>query len=506
MRRPAGFMERLDRLYPTYVGALILGYVLIAVAYRPTPPVTAAVLDARSVVGVMLALGVVVALASGLAYAVDGGPVVLDPSDAVVVLSWPVPRPSIVRPALRRAYRRGGLAGFVVGLVLTAGVVRNLAMPLADVWMSTFAAPVLVGVLVVGLGWLGQGRGWSRYARPAELATGTVFVVLLVAAVHRGIRPRDLVNLARAPSLLRPLAAGLDVTGEEHLQPLTLAALLLALVITVVIGEQRTRSVSAQQLAARSRRGGTLAAAWFVLDTATVYLHRTHPGRVRRRDRRVLPSRGVRGALVSKSFLQSQGGPLALRIPVAAALICGLTTVARELPHAPASSVVAWSVAAGLSLAWVGRTWADPARLDYAYRSASSRLPVTYDELIVADVIGSALMWAPAAVLAAVIVATSAGATTGLAVLWFGAAVGVSVVGMSVGYAFAEQPVFGSDVAMVVETVRRFGPWVVVAVLAAMPVALHGMTPFALTACIAILVGAGAKAATHWGAVARVRL
>ncbi len=384
-----------DALYAIYVVALISAYPLAALgeASAPQPgPLRSAFAGAEP----RLLLFAAVAVVFGrCAAAVRGGPVVLPPEDARLLLTWPVPRRSLVLPALLAAVVRAlAAAGFASAALLYIDV-RDLGAPAATVLRDDLLLPALLAVVTVLLAWLVQVS--RMLALVARLLGSAVALAALLGLCWLGRKIavdgylgalQDLAGVG--PSDL-PLSG--PARGTASMYGLWLAvALAGSLVPLGLLAFRASGRATAEQLMARSRRADVTRTGLRLGFTASVYLTRTEPVRRSRRRRVSLPPRpGPVPALIGKAFVQEQGTPVLPRV-LACAAVTGVVLAAavRVTPGKTLEVTLVWAALAGIGLAVVATRFADPIRLDVDRAPLAAALPVRHLQLARLDLAVSA--------------------------------------------------------------------------------------------------------------------
>ena len=392
-----------DALYVIYVTVLVAFFPLYAL-FSGSPPGPGAARSAAAAAEPLLLLGAGLAVVAGrAAAAVRGGPVVLPPEDARLLLTWPLPRRALVLPALVAALSRALAAAVLVSLVLLYVDVRALGSPATAVLRDDLLLPSLLGIVVTLLAWLVQ-------VTPALSP-----VVRLVGALLALAGLAVLCEVGRRLAVDGPVAAlrtvsdrasrGLPLSGATQ-GSAPVAGLLAAVVLVVLIVPLAMLSVRAasratpERLLGRSRRADVTRTALRLGFTASVYLTRTEPLRRARRSRWALPPRGVGRALVSKAVLQEQGTPVLPRL-LGCAAACGavLGAAAHVTPGKDAGPTLIWALAAGVALTVVATRFADPVRLDVDKAPLSASVPVPHQRLAQVDLVVSAALALVGAVL-----------------------------------------------------------------------------------------------------------
>ncbi len=412
-----------DALYGIYLVVLFCAYPLFALgqATAPSPgPLRSAFAAAEP--RVLAAVAVIVLVARSAA-AARGGPVVLPPEDARLLLTWPVPRRALVLPALLAAVVRAlAVAAFVSAALLYVDL-RDLERR-GTVVRDDLLLPALVAVVTVLVAW--QVQGSRQLARVARLLGSLTGLAALGAGCWFG---RSLVRDGYVGALrdIGDLGPGRSFSG---LAILVLVGLLGPL---VALAWWTAGRVSPEQLLARSRRADVTRTGLRLGFTSSVYLSRTEPLRRARRRRVALPRRpGSTYALAGKAFVQEQGTPVLPRV-LACAAVSGFTLAAaqRVTPGATRNDLqvpMVWAALAGAALAAVATRLADPVRLDVDRAPLVAAVPLRHLEVIRVDLAVSAGLALLGTVLGAVtIVLLGLAPATSLPGLLF-ACIGLSVL------------------------------------------------------------------------------
>lgn len=382
-----------DALYVIYVTVLVSLYPLAALGARsaPRPGIlrsTAAGLEP------LLVLGIAVAVVIGrAAAAVRGGPVILPPEDARLLLTWPIPRRALVLPALGAALTRTLAGSLLASVILVYVDVRDLGAPAVAVLRDDLLLPALLSAVTVLVAWLVQVS--PALAGPARAAGALLGVAALITVcwtarriVQDGV-PGALVDLAR----LGPATGSLPFSGaagrapSSH-GPIVAVVLVLVLIPLGLLSVRAAGRVTPEQLLSRSRRADVTRTGLKLGFTSSVYLTRTEPMRRARRRRRALPigSNPTR-ALLGKAVVQEQGTPLLPRL-LACAVVSGaaLSAAARITPGRGLAPTIVWSGLAGLTLTVVATRFADPIRLDVDRAPIAGGIPLPHLQLTRVDI------------------------------------------------------------------------------------------------------------------------
>jgi len=385
-----------DALYVLYVTALFVLYGASALGARATPapgPLRSSAALAEPLLLCLVALGVVLARAVS---AVRGGPVVLPPEEARVLLTWPIPRRLLVQPALVAAVSRS-LAGAVLASALLLYVdVHDLGAPARAVLLDDLLLPALVAVLAVLVAWQVQLRPrLGLLLRPLAVLAG------LAAAAGVALVGRELVRDGTAPGLRRLALRGPDpaslpfggAAGHAAPSPLAVLVLLLLVVALGLLGLAAASRVSAEELLARSRRADVTRTALKLGFTSAVYLSRTEAARRSRRRRWSPRARTVFGSLLSKASVQEQGAAVLPRLLAAAVVVGTLAGAAAHVtPGRGLAATLAWGLVGGVALGAIATRFADPVRLDVDRAPLAGSLPVPLLLLARADLTASGLV------------------------------------------------------------------------------------------------------------------
>ena len=424
-----------DALYVIYVTVLVSLYPLAALGSRAAPR-PGALRSAVAAAEPLLLLGIgVTVLVARAAASVRGGPVVLPPEDARLLLTWPVPRRALVLPALVAALSRALAGALLVAAALIYVDVRDLGAPARAVVRDDVLLPALLAVLAVLLGWLVQVS--PRLARVAR-ATGAVvavaaFVAFCLAA--RQVAVTGPVGALQHLADLGPSPAGLPLSGAANGHaggpgPLLAAALALLCLPLAALGVRAAGRVTPEQLLSRSRRADVTRTGLKLGFTSSVYLTRSEPVRRARRRRHCLPARpGPLPALVNKAFVQEQGTPVLPKL-LAGAAVCGATLAAagRVTTGRLLAPTIVWAGVAAVALAVVATRFADPVRLDVDRAPLTAALPVRHAVLARADLATSSATALVGALLGAVGAAVTGVVPASRLPLLLVAAVGLAVL------------------------------------------------------------------------------
>ncbi len=392
-----------DALYVVYVTVLVAFFPLYALfSGRPPGPGAArtAAADVEPVLLLAVALAVVVARAAN---AVRGGPVVLPPEDARLLLTWPLPRRALVLPALVAALSRALAASVLVTLVLLYVDVRVLGAPAAAVLRDDLLLPALLAIAAALLSWLVQVTPvLAPLIRLAGLAVSAAGLVLLAVVGRRLALDGPAVTLEDYGRRVRtglPMSGA--ATGHAPSAGLLAAGVLLLLLVPLALLSYRAASrATPERLLGRSRRADVTRTALRLGFTASVYLTRTEPLRRARRRRRTLRGGTVGRALVAKAVLQEQGTPVLPRVLACAAAVGAVLGAAEHVRTGKdAGPTLIWALAAAVALTVVATRFADPVRLDVDKAPLSASVPVPHVQLAQVDLLVSAALAAAGGVL-----------------------------------------------------------------------------------------------------------
>ena len=384
-----------DALYVLYVTALFGLYAVSILGSRATPA-PGPLRTAAGLAEPMLLAGVAVTVVLARAVAaIRGGPVVLAPEEARVLLTWPVPRRLLVLPALLAACSRALAGAALVTVLLLYLDVHDLGAPAGAVLRDDLLLPALVALLSVLVAWQVQLR--PRLALLLRPAAGLVGALALAGVALLG---RELVRSGTALGLRRAALEGPDPTslpfggaaaGSGTRGGLLMIVVLFALVgLLGLLGVRSASRCSAEELLARSRRAEVTRTALKLGFTSSIYLSRTEAQRRSRRRRRSVRSRSAFTALLVKALVQEQGAPVLPRL-LAAALVVGALggAAAHVTPGRGLASTIAWSLSAGIALGAVATRFADPIRLDVDRAPLVGALPVPLPLIARADLAAS---------------------------------------------------------------------------------------------------------------------
>lgn len=395
-----------DALYAVYVVVLFSAYPLSALGAQAAPR-PGALRSAAAGVEPVLVLGVALAVVAGrAAAAVRGGPVVLPPEDARLLVTWPVPRRSLVLPALAAALVRSLAAAALASAILLYVDVRDLGAPAAVVLRDDLALPALIALVTVLAAWLVQVS--PVLAVGARVTGGLLALTGLAGVCWFGRRVALDGYLGALQDLADRVPTGLPfsgaVAGQASTYGLPVALLLVAaLVPLTALSVRAAARATPEQLLARSRRADVTRTGLKLGFTSSVYLSRTEPLRRARRRRVSLPQRaGHVPALVGKAFVQEQGTPVAARL-LACGTVVGLTLAAasRVTPGRGFAVTLVWAALLAAGLGAVATRFADPVRLDVDRAPVSGAIPVRHLRLARIDLAVSSGLAATGALLGA---------------------------------------------------------------------------------------------------------
>ena len=396
-----------DALYAVYVVVLFSAYPLSALGAQAAPS-PGALRSAAAGVEPVLVLAVALAVVAGrAAAAVRGGPVVLPPEDARLLVTWPVPRRSLVLPALAAALIRSLAAAALASAILLYVDVRDLGAPAAVVLRDDLALPALIALVTVLVAWLVQVS--PVLAVGARVTGGLLALTGLAGVCWFGRRVALDGYLGALQDLADRVPAGLPfsgaVAGQASSYGLPVALLLAAaLVPLTALSVHAAARATPEQLLARSRRADVTRTGLKLGFTSSVYLSRTEPLRRARRRRVSLPQRaGNVPALVGKAFVQEQGTPVAARL-LACGAVVGLTLAAasRVTPGRGFAVTLVWAALLAAGLGAVATRFADPVRLDVDRAPVSGAIPVRHLQLARIDLAVSSGLAAAGGLLGAV--------------------------------------------------------------------------------------------------------
>ena len=380
-----------DVLYVLYVTVLFVTYPHAALGAQASPgpgPTRLAAADVEPLLLLALAVGVLVARAMAAA---AGGPVVLPPEEARLLLTWPVPRASLVLPALGAALSRALGAGLLVSAALLYVDIRYLGAPAAAVLRDDLALPPLLALTTVLVAWQVQ-------ARPAlvRLARLIGAVVGLSAFIGFCLLVRKIAVLGFTPALAElagrgPAPGDLPLSGASTGMAAPNGGI-VALGLVAVIGAlapvawQACARSTPELLLTRSRRADVTRTGLKLGFTSSVYLSRTEPLR-RARVRRLTPpsSRRPLLAVAGKAIVQEQGTPVLMRLLTGAAVVGGTLAAAARVTPGPLASTVVWAGLAGAALTVIASRCADPLRLDVDRAALVGAVPVRRAALVRTD-------------------------------------------------------------------------------------------------------------------------
>jgi hypothetical protein len=386
-----------DALYLVYVTALVALYpvTILSQEQQPGPgALRTAVSGAEPLIVLAVALAVVL---GRCASAVRGGPVVLPPEDARLLLTWPVPRKALVLPALQAALTRAVGGAVLVSLLLLYVDVYDLGSPAAHVVRDDFALPVLLSVLALELAWLVQVS--SRAAHLARLlgAAGAFAAFGGLCWVGRRIAVDGITGALTDVARLGPGTGVLPFSGASSRGPSDeglglVLGLGVACLVLLPLSIRAAGRVTPEQLLSRSRRADVTKTSLRLGFTSSVYLTRTEPLRRARRKRVSLDfGSSTNAALIGKAFLQEQGAPVIARLlGVAAVTGAVLSAAAHVTPGRSLTGPFVSAVFAALALTVVATRFADPIRLDVDRAPFSGAIPLPHLLLARLDVAVSA--------------------------------------------------------------------------------------------------------------------
>ncbi|MCU1594570.1 MAG: hypothetical protein JWO12_1962 [Frankiales bacterium] len=374
-----------DALYLVYVTALVALYP-VTVLSQEGQPGPGAMRQAVSGAEPLLVIAVAVAVVLGrCGSAVRGGPVVLPPEDARLLLTWPVPRRALVLPALLAALSRAVGGAVLVSFLLLYVDVYDLGSPAANVARDDFALPVLLSVLALQLAWLVQVS--PRVALVARVAGAITALAALGGFCWLGqqIGAGGVTSALQDIADLGPVRGSLPFSGSgaatASSQGIAVIGALLLLVLALVpLSLRAAGRATPEQLLSRSRRADVTRTSLRLGFTSSVYLTRTEPLRRRRRKRRAVAlGSSVNAAVAGKAFAQEQGAPVVPRL-LATAAISGaiLSAAAHVTPGDSMTGPLVSAVVAASGLTVVATRFADPIRLDVDRAPFAAAVPVPH--------------------------------------------------------------------------------------------------------------------------------
>lgn len=395
-----------DALYAVYVVVLFSAYPLAALGEQAAPhpgPLRSAAAGVEPLLLLAACAAVVVGRAAA---AVRGGPVVLPPEDARLLLTWPVPRRSLVLPALAAAVVRALAGAAVASAVLLYVDVRDLGAPAATVLRDDLALPPLLAITTVLVAWLVQVSPTA--ARAARVLGALLGLSALVALCWLGRHIATDGYLGGLQDLARHASPGLPFGGAAAGRastwgPAAVLVLVVALLPLGLLSFVAAGRATPEQLMARSRRADVTRTGLRLGFTSSVYLSRTEPLRRSRRRRVSLPLRpGPVPALLGKALVQEQGTPLLPRL-LACAAVTGLTLAAaiRITPGRALAAPLLWAAIGAVGLALVAVRCADPIRLDVDRAPLAGAVPVRHLQVARVDLAVSAALASAGAALGA---------------------------------------------------------------------------------------------------------
>jgi hypothetical protein len=348
----------------------------------------------------LIVLAVALAVILGrCAAAVRGGPVVLPPEDARLLLTWPVPRKALVLPALTAALTRAVGGAVLVSLLLVYVDVYDLGAPASHVLRDDFALPVLLSVLALELAWVVQVS--PKAAQVARLlgALSALAAFGGLCWLGRRIGVDGITGALTDVAKLGPGAGVLPFSGASASGPsdqglLALVVLAALCLLLLPLSLRAAGRVTPEQLLSRSRRADVTKTSLRLGFTSSVYLTRTEPLRRARRKRVALDlGKSTNAALIGKAFLQEQGAPVIARL-LAVAAVTGtvLSAAAHVTPGKSLTGPLVSAVFAALALTVVATRFADPVRLDVDRAPFAAAIPLPHLLLARLDVAVSAAL------------------------------------------------------------------------------------------------------------------
>ena len=371
-----------DALYVLYITVLFVTYPLAALGAQAAPgpgPNRAAAAAVEPLFLLVVAVSVVVGRAVA---AVRGGPVVLPPEDARLLLTWPVPRRALVLPALAAALSRAIGVALLASAALLYIDIRYLGAPAAAVLRDDLLLPALLAGVTVAVAWQVQvSPAAARLARLIGAILGLAAFIGFCALVRRiavlGFTPAlaELAHRGPAPHALPFSGATTGVASSSGLG--TALLLLAAMVVLAPFSLRAAARATPEQLLTRSRRADVTRTSLKLGFTSSIYLSRTEPLRRARRHRFALPrSRRPHLAVAGKAFLQEQGTPVLVRLLGSAAVSGTTLAAAARVTPGPLASTVVWAAVSAAALTVLATRCADPLRLDVDRAPLAAAVPL----------------------------------------------------------------------------------------------------------------------------------
>lgn len=388
-----------DALYLVYVTALVALYPVTILSQENQPGPGAlrnAVSGAEPLIVIAISLAVVL---GRCAAAVRGGPVVLPPEDARLLLTWPVPRKALVLPALAAALTRAIGGAVLSSLLIVYLDVYDLGSPAAHVLRDDFALPVLLSVLALELAWLVQVSPTAAKIARLLGALGALAGFVGLCWIGQRIGNHGITGALQDIAKLGPSRGSLPFSGSGSGSASAQGAVVLIVLVVVVLGFvplswRAAGRATPEQLLSRSRRADVTRTSLRLGFTSSVYLTRTEPLRRQRKKRRAVDlGNSANGALAAKAFVQEQGAPVIPRL-LGTAAVAGivLAAAAHVTPGKSLTGALVSAVLSALVLTVVATRFADPIRLDVDRAPFSGAIPLPHLLLARVDVAVSALM------------------------------------------------------------------------------------------------------------------
>lgn len=385
-----------DALYPIYVIVLFTTYPLAILGSQAAPGPGAARSAAAAVEPVLLLVVAVAFLIGRAAAAVRGGPVVVEPEDARMLFTWPIPRRWIVVPALLAALSRAVGGAMVVSAALLYVDVRYLGSPARAAVRDDLLLPALVAVVSVLVAWLVQA---TPAVAPLARAAGAALAAAGLLGVCWGARQVGALGFVPAlahiadtgpdPASL-PMSGAATGSAASHGAVAAVAMSLVAVPLAMFAVRAAARATPEQMLS-RSRRANVTKTGLQLGFTSSVYLSRTEPVRRSRRRRYALATtRTPAGAVAAKALLQEQGTPILPRLLTCAVVIGAIVSAAaRVTPGRSLAPTVVWAVLSAIALTLVATRFADPVRLDVDAAPLAGTIPLPYQTVAAYDLLVS---------------------------------------------------------------------------------------------------------------------
>lgn len=385
-----------DALYVIYVTVLFTTYPLAALGSQAAPGPGAARSAAASVEPLALLAVAVAFLIGRAAAAVRGGPVVVEPEDARLLFTWPIPRSWVLVPALLAALSRAVGGALLVSAALLYVDIRYLGSPARAAARDDLLLPAMVAVISVLVAWLVQAK---PAVAPIARAAGQALAVAGLLGVCWAAR--QVADLGFVPALAHIAEAGPDpaalpmsaaATGVAPSHGAVAAVLLLLVALPLgLLAVRAAAGATPEQLLSRSRRADVTRTGLRLGFTSSVYLSRTEPVRRSRRRRYALSTaRTPGGAIAAKAFLQEQGTPVLPRLLTCAVVIGAIVSAAARVTPGPSfAPTVVWAGLSAIALTLVATRFADPVRLDVDAAPFAGTVPVRYPTVAISDLVVS---------------------------------------------------------------------------------------------------------------------